>query len=176
VIVFGKALTNGLNPLGGLWAREELINPGIFPPGSTHSTFASNPLGTAVGLEMFKMTSEFDYGAMVMNKGKYFLEGLKDLQKRYPIIGDVDGLGLALRCEICAPDGFTPDKATLDFMVEEGMKGDIEIDGTRLGLILDVGGYYKNVITLAPSLEISYQEIDLAIALLDRLLHRAMQR
>jgi 4-aminobutyrate aminotransferase-like enzyme len=56
------------------------------------------------------------------------------------------------------------------------MKGDIEIDGTRLGLILDVGGYYKNVITLAPSLEISYQEIDLAIALLDRLLHRAMQR
>jgi 4-aminobutyrate aminotransferase-like enzyme len=113
---------------------------------------------------------------MVMNKGKYFLEGLRDLQKRYPIIGDVDGLGLALRAEICAPDGFTPDKATLDFMVEEGMKGDIEIDGKRLGLVLDVGGYYKNVITLAPSLEISYPEIDLGIALLDRLLHRAMKR
>ncbi|WP_370694204.1 aminotransferase class III-fold pyridoxal phosphate-dependent enzyme, partial [Klebsiella pneumoniae] len=30
VIVFGKALTNGLNPLGGIWAREELINPKIF--------------------------------------------------------------------------------------------------------------------------------------------------
>jgi 4-aminobutyrate aminotransferase/(S)-3-amino-2-methylpropionate transaminase len=27
VLVFGKALTNGLNPLSGLWAREELINP-----------------------------------------------------------------------------------------------------------------------------------------------------
>jgi 4-aminobutyrate aminotransferase-like enzyme len=174
--VFGKALTNGLNPLGGIWAREELINPKVFPPGSTHSTFASNPLGTAVGLEMFKMTSEVDYGAMVMAKGKYFLDGLQDLQKRYPIIGDVDGLGLALRCEICGPDGFTPDKATLDFMVEEGMKGDIEIDGKRLGLILDVGGYYKNVITLAPSLEISYAEIDLGIALLDRLLARAMKR
>ncbi len=174
VIVFGKALTNGLNPLGGIWAREELINPKVFPPGSTHSTFASNPLGTAVGLEMFKMTSEVDYGAMVMAKGKYFLDGLQDLQKRYPIIGDVDGL--ALRCEICGPDGFTPDKATLDLMVEEGMKGDIEIDGKRLGLILDVGGYYKNVITLAPSLEISYAEIDLGIALLDRLLARAMKR
>ncbi len=34
VIVFGKALTNGLNPLSGLWAREELINPKQFPPGS----------------------------------------------------------------------------------------------------------------------------------------------
>ena len=27
VLVFGKALTNGLNPLSGIWAREELINP-----------------------------------------------------------------------------------------------------------------------------------------------------
>ncbi len=48
-------------------------------------------------MEMFKMTSEVDYGAMVMAKGKYFLEGLQELQKRYPIIGDVDGLGLAPR-------------------------------------------------------------------------------
>jgi 4-aminobutyrate aminotransferase-like enzyme len=176
IIVFGKALTNGLNPLGGIWAREELINPGIFPPGSTHSTFASNPLGTAVGLEMLRMTHEADYGKMVMDKGAYFLNGLQDLQRRYPIIGDVDGLGLALRCEICKEDGFTPDKAMLDLMVEEGMKGDLEIDGRKLGLILDVGGYYKNVITLAPSLEISYPEIDLALGLLDRLLHRVTKK
>ena len=45
-IVFGKAITNGLNPLAGVWAREELINPTIFPPGSTHSTFNANPMGT----------------------------------------------------------------------------------------------------------------------------------
>jgi 4-aminobutyrate aminotransferase-like enzyme len=125
---------------------------------------------------MFRMTSEIDYGRMVMDKGKYFLAGLQDLQRRYPIIGDVDGLGLALRCEICKEDGFTPDKAMLDLMVEEGMKGDLEIDGRKLGLILDVGGYYKNVITLAPSLEISYAEIDLAIGLLDRLLHRVCKK
>ena len=52
----------------------------------------------------------------------------------------------------------------------------VEPGGKIFGLILDVGGYYKNVITLAPSLEISYPEIDLGIALLDRLLHRAMTR
>ncbi|MEP7245791.1 MAG: aminotransferase class III-fold pyridoxal phosphate-dependent enzyme, partial [Gammaproteobacteria bacterium] len=33
VVVFGKALTNGLNPLAGIWAREELIDPTVFPPG-----------------------------------------------------------------------------------------------------------------------------------------------
>ena len=174
VLVFGKALTNGLNPLSGVWAREELINPEIFPPGSTHSTFNSNPMGTAVALETLRMTSEVDYGARVLEKGAYFLAGLKDLQKRWPQIGDVDGLGLALRAEICEADGFTPNKALLNRMEAEGMKGDIEIDGKRYGLILDVGGYYKNVITLAPSLEISTQEIDLALKLLDAVLRRCV--
>src|SRR5256886_15481773 len=95
IVVFGKALTNGLNPLSGIWAREELINPDTFPPGSTHSTFASNPLGTAVALETLKMLEEEDFETSVMAKGAYFLEGLKELQKRHRIIGDVDGLGLA---------------------------------------------------------------------------------
>jgi len=176
VLVFGKALTNGLNPLSGLWAKEELINPTIFPPGSTHSTFNSNPMGTAVGLEVMKMLAQGDYETSVAEKGAYFLEGLKDLQTRWPQIGDVDGLGLALRAEICEADGWTPAKALLDQMAEEGMKGDLDAgNGKTCGLILDVGGYHKNVITLAPSLHISKDEIDLGIRLLDQLLRRCVK-
>ena len=173
ILVFAKALTNGLNPLGGLWAREELINPTIFPPGSTHSTFASNPLGTSLGLEVMKMTQEFDYETMVMEKGAHFLEGLKDLQKRHKEIGDVDGLGLALRAEICTEDGFTPNRELLDKMMNIGLSGDLDLNGTKMGLVLDVGGYYKNVITFAPSLHISTEEITQALSLLDQLLTRA---
>ncbi|OVZ57553.1 aspartate aminotransferase family protein [Pigmentiphaga sp. NML080357] len=173
VLVFGKALTNGLNPLAGLWAREELINPTVFPPGSTHSTFASNPLGTAVGLETMKMLAETDYESMVMARGAHFLEGLKDLQKRHREIGDVDGLGLALRAEICTEDGFTPNKPLLDRMVDIGLSGDLDYKGKKMGLVLDVGGYYKNVITFAPSLHITPEEIDQGLALLDQLLTRA---
>ena len=172
IIVFGKAITNGLNPLSGLWAREALINPTVFPPGSTHSTFASNPLGTAVALEAVKMLDDEDYETSVMAKGAYLLDGLKDLQKRHKIIGDVDGLGLALRIEVCAEDGFTPDKAMTDRMVDEALKADLEVGGKRYGLVLDIGGYYKNVITLAPALTISQDEMELALALLDRLFHR----
>jgi 4-aminobutyrate aminotransferase / (S)-3-amino-2-methylpropionate transaminase / 5-aminovalerate transaminase len=174
VLVFGKAITNGLNPLAGVWAREELINPEIFPPGSTHSTFNANPMGTGVALETLKMIHETDYESMVMEKGAYFLEGLKDLQRRHKAIGDVDGLGLALRMEICEPhDSFTPSKAIVDRMVDEGLKGDIAMDGRRYGLVLDIGGYYKNVVTLAPSLHITREEIDLALKLMDVLLQRA---
>ncbi len=176
VLVFGKAITNGLNPLSGIWAREEMINPTVFPPGSTHSTFASNPMGTAVALETFRMIGEEDFGARVAARGKRFLQGLEVLKSNHAIVGDVDGLGLALRLEICGPDGFTPDKATLDWMVDEGMKGDMMVDGHSYGLVLDVGGYHKNVITLAPSLMISDKEIDLALELLDQLLVRAERR
>ena len=173
VLVFGKALTNGMNALGGIWAREELINPQIFPPGSTHSTFAANPLGTALGLEVMRMTHEGDFGAKIMQSGAYFLEGLKELQKRHKEIGEVDGLGLALRAEICTEDGFTPNRALLDKMVDIGLSGTLEYKGQKTGLVLDVGGYYKNVITFAPSLEISRPEIDQAMVLLDQLLTRA---
>jgi 4-aminobutyrate aminotransferase-like enzyme len=173
VIVFGKAITNGLNPLSGIWAREELINPKQFPPGSTHSTFNANPLGTAVALETMKMLTETDYESMVMAKGAHFLAGLKDLQKRHPEIGDVDGLGLALRAEICEADGFTPNKKLVDRMVDIGLAGDLDHNGKKIGLVLDIGGYYKNVITFAPSLHISAEEIDLAMILLDQLITRA---
>ena len=43
----------------------------------------------------------------------------------------------------------------------------------KIGLVLDVGGWYKNVITFAPSLDITHEEIDLAISLLDQLLTKA---
>ena len=176
VVVFGKALTNGLNPLAGTWAREELISPDQFPPGSTHSTFSANPIGTAVGLETIKMLEESDYETMTMAKGAYLLEGLKDLKTRYKIVGDVDGLGMALRMEICEPhDGFTPSKALVDRMVAEGLKGDIAVDGKQYGVVLDIGGYYKNVVTLAPNLHITKEEMDLGLKLLDSLLHRVMR-
>ncbi len=172
IIVFGKALTNGLNPLSGVWAREELIHPGAFPPGSTHSTFSSNPLGTAIGLETMRMLEENDYERMTREKGAYFLAGLRDLERRHRAIGDVDGLGLAMRIEVCADDGFTPDKARVDRMVDIGLAAELSARGRKYGLVLDIGGYYKNVITLAPSLHISYEEIDLSLELLDQLFVR----
>jgi 4-aminobutyrate aminotransferase/(S)-3-amino-2-methylpropionate transaminase len=136
VITFGKAITNGLNPLA----------------------------------EIMKMCAETDYEASVAAKGKRLLDGLKWLQGRHDVIGEVDGLGLALRMEVCeAHDRFTPNKKFLDRMVDIALTGGLEHNGQKIGLIPNIGGYYKNVFTLAPSLEISDGEIDLAIELFDQL-------
>ncbi len=175
IIVFGKALTNGLNPLSGIWAREELIRPETFGPGSTHSTFASNSLGTAAGLEVMRIFGAGNYEESVAEKGQYFLALLQDLQCHHPEVGDVDGLGLALRMELCERDGFTPNRALADRMFQRGLQGDLRVGATTLGLVLDIGGYYKNVITLAPSLDISIEEMDLAHDLLDILIRECRE-
>jgi 4-aminobutyrate aminotransferase-like enzyme len=167
IIVFGKALTNGMNPISGIWAKEEYISPDKFGPGSTHSTFSSNTLGTATGLEVMNIFNEGDYEKSVMEKGKYFLDLLKDLQKKHKEIGDVDGLGLALRMEMCEADGYKPNRKLADAMFQKGLEGNLVVNGKRMGLILDIGGYYKNVVTLAPSLHITKEEMDLAHDLLD---------
>jgi len=176
IIVFGKALTNGLNPLSGIWAKEKLISPDAFPPGSTHSTFSSNPLGTAIGLEVMKLIEESDFATEIPKKGRYFVSRLKNLQKKYPQIGDVDGLGLALRIEICQKDGYTPDKELTDAIVDIGLGGKLTAGGKRRGLVLDVGGYYKNVFTLAPSFYITEKEIDLGVDLFEEALLKAIKK
>lgn len=177
IIVFGKSLTNGLNPLSGIWAKEELISPEVFPPGSTHSTFSSNPLGTAVGLETVKLIEEEEsyFSKEVPKKGEYFISRLKALMREYPQIGDVDGLGLAIRVEICEKDGFTPNRELTDAVMNIGLSGQLSAGGKKRGLVLDVGGYYKNVFTIAPSLYIEKEEIDLAVDLFEEALQKGMK-
>lgn len=169
IVVFGKAMTNGLNPISGLWAEERLISPQTFPPGSTHSTFSSNPLGTAAALATLQWIEQQTYEIKVAESGAYFLEQLALLKTRHATIGDVSGLGLALRIEVTKPDGFTPDKALAERIFEAGLVGGIPTSRGPMGLVLDIGGYYKNVFTLAPCLDISREDIDLGIELLDHL-------
>jgi 4-aminobutyrate aminotransferase-like enzyme len=52
------------------------------------------------------------------------------------------------------------------------MKGDLDARGVRMGLVLDIGGYYKNVLTLAPCFEMTEDEIDLAVELIEQLIRR----
>jgi len=172
LLVFGKALTNGMNPLSGFWAKEELINPASFPPGSTHSTFSSNPMGTAAGLEVMRILQEKGMAERVNASGKKFLGMLKELKKKYREIGDVDGVGLAMRIEICQKDGITPNRRLTDDIFHAGLEGGLVYKGRKYGLVLDIGGYFKNAFTLAPSFYISDEEIGMAHKFLDELFSR----
>ena len=115
---------------------------------------------------------EKDYETMVTQKGKYFLSGLKYLEKKHKRIGAVDGLGLALRIECVGEDGYSPDAELRQKIQEEGYKGELDYRGKKCGIILNCGSHYKNSLTLVPPLTISYEEIDMAIELIDQLFKR----
>ena len=100
------------------------------------------------------------------------MDGLTILKNKYSNIGDVGGIGFALRIEITEKDGFTPNKKLCDAIQEEGLKGDLTYKNQKCGLVLNNGGFYKNILTLVPSLYISDNEIDMALALLDELFKR----
>ncbi len=176
VITFGKSMTNGLNPLSGIWAREDLISPEVFPPGSTHSTFSSNPLGTALGLAVMELIEESDFDVTVPQKGAHFLKHMQRLKAKYPVIGDVNALGLALRIEMCKKDGITPNSELAQATANIGLQGKLNARGDKMGLVLDIGGYYKNVFTLAPSFYITKEEIDLSMELFEEALIQALKQ
>jgi len=174
VMTFSKSLTNGMNPLSGMWAKEELMNPDVWPAGSTHSTFCNNPIGMRAGYEVvnYLESNREELEKSVAEKGRYFLEGLKFLEKKHRRIGLVDGLGLALRIECVAEDGYTPDAGLMSKVVNEGYRGDLTYRGKKCGLILNTGSHYKNSLTLVPPITISHDEIDMAVDLIDQLFTR----
>ena len=174
VISFGKSMTNGLNPLSGIWAREDLISPEVFPAGSTHSTFSSNTLGTATALAVMNLIEESNFDVIVPQKGAQFLKHMRRLKATYPQIGDVNVLGLALRIEMCEKDGFTPNRALTEAVANIGLEGKLNARGQKMGLMLDIGGYYKNVFTLAPSFYITEEEIDLSMELFEQALKQGL--
>ena len=87
----------------------------------------------------------------------------------------VDGLGLALRIEICQKDGHAPNRELTDKIMNMGLSGKLSAGNKQMGLVLDIGGYYKNVFTLAPSFYITEKEIDLSVELFEQALSRSIK-
>lgn len=174
VLTFAKSITNGMNPMAGLWAKEKFISPDVFAPGSAHSTYCSNPLGVRAAYEVMSIVEEEqnNFEVEIPRKSALFMHGLRYLKSKYKEVGDVDGIGFALRMELTQKDGFTPNRELCDAMQEEGLKGDLTYNGKKCGLVLNNGGFYKNVITLVPQLYITDEEIEMAIDLMDQLLGR----
>jgi len=91
--------------------------------------------------------------------GKYLFDGLKELEDRYDVVGEVRGKGLMIGVEL-VKDGETkephPDGATqvLEICKEQGV-------------LIGKGGLYGNALRLAPPLIITEEDAQRAIETLD---------
>jgi len=92
--------------------------------------------------------------------GAYFRQKLEGLQEKYPLIGDVRGMGLMQALEL------VKDRHTKEPAPQETVQ---LMERTREnGLLIGKGGLYGNVIRLSPPLNIGKADVDEAIRLLDK--------
>ena len=153
VMTFAKGMANG-SPIG-CTATTGAIAASLKP--LSFSTFGGNPVTSAAALATLRVIQKQKLADNARLLGERLHAGLRDLQRRYPIIGDVRGLGLMQGCELVR-DGKVPDPQSVGRILE----------GTRRrGVLIGKGGLWGNVLRIAPPLTVTEAQIDELVAALD---------
>ncbi|MFH1135478.1 MAG: aminotransferase class III-fold pyridoxal phosphate-dependent enzyme [Pseudomonadota bacterium] len=109
IMLLGKAVGGGY-PLSVIAGRKEVMDK--WQPGAHGTTFGGHPVACASGLAQLDIISKPEFLQAVRDKGDYFRSALLKLKDKYPVIGDVRGLGLMAAIELVKPDGsINPDAA-----------------------------------------------------------------
>ncbi|MFO0792692.1 MAG: acetyl ornithine aminotransferase family protein [Candidatus Brocadiaceae bacterium] len=155
IITIAKGIASGL-PLSAMVAREDIMD---WQPGSHASTFGGNPVSCQAAITTIRLLEEglIDNAA---KQGAYMIDELRKLERRYPVIGDVRGLGLMLAVEL------VKDKETKVYAVEE--RDAIVERAFYKGLLLLSCG--RSAIRFCPPLIVSKNDIDIALSIFEECL------
>ena len=154
IMVMAKGAANGA-PVGITIATPEI---GDSLKGLHISTFGGNPVTATAVLATIEVIERRGLLQNADKMGRYLRDHLDGLKEKYPMIGEVRGMGLIQGMEIVKEKkGPAP-----DFVLEVFERTKEE------GLLIGKGGLYANVIRLTPPMTIEKEEIDNAIRILDR--------
>ena len=84
-------------PLSAITARAEIMD--AVPAGTIGGTYCGNPVSVAAGNKVMEIYLRDDFPAKARHIGEMIMGGYKELQKKYPVIGDVRGLGAMIGIE-----------------------------------------------------------------------------
>jgi 4-aminobutyrate aminotransferase / (S)-3-amino-2-methylpropionate transaminase / 5-aminovalerate transaminase len=151
ILVTAKAIAAGF-PLGALTTRDEIA--AAFEPGDHFSTFGGNPVCCAAALANINVIEQESLCDKARESGKYIVGRLEALQRQFPAIGDVRGLGLMIGIELVAGDDLKPAPSQAERIREYCLKK---------GVLVGVGGVDGNVVRIQPPLVITKEQIDVAL-------------
>jgi 4-aminobutyrate aminotransferase / (S)-3-amino-2-methylpropionate transaminase / 5-aminovalerate transaminase len=156
LIVTAKSLGGGL-PLAAVTGRAEIMDaPG---PGGLGGTFAGNPVSCAAALAVLDLFERGNLLERANELGARFQTRAREWQSRFPIIGDVRGLGGMQAIELVRS------QETRIPATEETKK--ITQYCYEHGLITIAAGSYSNVIRVLVPLVATKEQIDEGLAVLE---------
>ncbi|MCH7989842.1 MAG: aminotransferase class III-fold pyridoxal phosphate-dependent enzyme, partial [Planctomycetes bacterium] len=152
IICLAKGLASGM-PLGAIVAKESVMN---WPPGAHASTFGGNPVSCVAALETIALLQE-ELIDNTQQVGAELFQGLRELQKKHRLIGDVRGKGLMLCIELVGDR-----ESKVPAVVE---RDELVLSCFHKGLLLL--GCGENSIRFSPPLVVDSEQVKTALSILD---------
>jgi 4-aminobutyrate aminotransferase-like enzyme/Ser/Thr protein kinase RdoA (MazF antagonist) len=160
IIVLGKPLGNG-HPLGAVMTTTEIAQS--FDNGIEYfSTFGGSTLSCRIGTEVLRIVDEEGLQENARVTGNYLLQGLRDLQHRHEVIGDVRGAGLFVGVDLVTDRETRMPATTIADYVKNRMREKRILIGTE--------GPAGNILKIRPPLTIARDDVDQLLAALDGVL------
>ena len=159
IMTLAKGLGSGL-PIGLTVARRRIMEQ--WKRGAHGNTYGGNPVCCAAALKTLQLV-ETGFCANAAKVGAYFMDRLRDLQKRHAVIGQVRGKGLMIGMELIDPATREPAKTLCDALITRAFHNGL--------LLLSCG---QSTVRFMPPLMIDEREVDEAMALLETALKQAM--
>lgn len=158
IVILGKPMGNG-HPIGAVVCTTEIaekFNNGM----EFFSSFGGNPISCVVGKTVLGVIEEEGLQQNAMEVGEYWLNSLKQLQAKFPSIGDVRGKGLFLGIEMI--DEREQPNSHLAKAIKNRMKEQFVLCSTD--------GPHNNVIKVKPPLCFNKSNVDEFISKMDDIL------
>ncbi|OLC87728.1 MAG: aspartate aminotransferase family protein, partial [Acidobacteria bacterium 13_1_40CM_4_61_5] len=156
ILTGAKGLANGA-PIGLTVTTPEIADS---YQGLGISTFGGNPVTCVAARATIELIEEEKLLENAHTVGARLREKLEELKSKYPLIGDVRGMGLMQALEL------VKDRATKEPAPEATLQ--VMERARDNGLLIGKGGLFGNVIRLAPMLNISKSDVDEGVRLLDK--------
>lgn len=145
LLCLGKGLGSGV-PTSALLGEARIMD--VLEPGSMSSTNGGNPLCARGALTAIEILEEENMVANSAKIGDMLMDAFNDMKKRFEIVGDVRGMGLAIGIEMVRDKTSKEPAADL-------CKQIVQLAATKGLLLIAPIGFYGNVIRVAPPLMIS---------------------
>jgi 4-aminobutyrate aminotransferase-like enzyme len=155
VVTSAKGLANGL-PIGLTAARPEVADS---LHGLTISTFGGGPIPTTAAKAVIDLIEEENLAANAADTGGYLRGKLDELKGKYPLIGDVRGMGLMQALELVEDRTSKKPAAVSTLRVMEAARDQ--------RILIGRGGIDGNVIRISPPLNITRSDVNEFIERLD---------